>query len=177
MNTITKDIIEKAQYGDHESLNKVLKPLSQFAYYKSIKILRNKDDAEECVQNVLNSTAQNLHKYNFKDGSFINWCIVLIDNEISNRLRTKDRLEAVVSFNDDYALSYPDQLNVSSELRIILSELEKIIGEEDYKILFYRIGHQYKFSQIAKMLGCSEITAKRRFYAALKHAKVYSRRK
>ncbi len=177
MNSITKEIIENAQYGDHDSLNKILKPLSQFSFYKAIKVLGNREDAEECVQNILNNTAKCLHKYNFKDGSFINWCIVIIDNEISNKLRTRRRLEAVLTTNDLYANSYPDSSSITSDTKLMLSELEKMLGEDDYKILFYKVGHQLTFGDIAKIFKCSEITIKRKYYAAIKKSKEYTRSK
>lgn len=173
MNSITNEIILKAQYGDHESLNKILKPLSQFAFYKAIKMLRNKEDAEDCVQSVLNNVAKNLHKYNFIDGSFINWCIVIIDNEITNKLRSNNRYDSIVSLNDEYTYNYSDDANMSSDRKLMLSEVEKILGEEEYKILFYKEGHLLTFGKIAEIMKCSEITVKRKYYAAMKKAKAF----
>ena len=55
----------------------------------------------------------------------------------------------------------------------MLEHLKMHIGEEDYNLLYDRIGHQLKFEVLAEMYNCSLSTIKRKYVLALNKAKEY----
>ena len=172
MKKITENLIKKAQYGDMYALDIILEEFSKIAYYHSIKILKNYDDANDCVQLSLNRLVISIHKYDSKISSFNLWCHSIVENEIHNYMRTSKRYQSRVVNDEESVYNIIDDDDTNNILAI-LSDLEKEIGEEKYKVLFYKIGLKYSFSELAELYNCSLSTAKRKFAEALKEAKKY----
>ena len=173
MNGINKKLIKDAQYGNEVALKKLLKEISKYAFYRTYKEIGIKEDAEESVQSILNRVSQTLHKFDFSDKHFMNWINKIIDHEIFNKIRTNVRFEAVVAINDEYTIDYPDYKTSTPERLTMLEHLKMHIGEEDYILLYDRIGHQLKFEVLAEMYNCSLSTIKRKYVLALNKAKEY----
>lgn len=163
MNGITKKLIKEAQYGNNEALDKILKEVSKYSYYRLHRELGINEDSKECVQNIINNVFMNLHKYDFTEKYFMNWLNTIIGNEISNKKRTNNRFEAVVSFNDEYTNGYPDYKTSTPERNLILEDIRRHIGDEYYIILYYRLGFELSFEDMAVILNMSVSTVKRKF--------------
>ena len=62
---------------------------------------------------------------------------------------------------------------MSSDFSCMLSQLERRIGKEKYKILMLKIEQNYQFDEISKIMNMSLRTVKRRYADALEEAREY----
>lgn len=172
MKKITENLIKKAQCGDMNALDIILEEFSKIAYYHSVKILKNYDDANDCVQLSLNRLVISIHKYDSKISSFNLWCHSIVENEIHNYMRTSKRYQSRVVNDEESVYNIADDA-FTDNLMSMLSDLEKQIGEEKYKVLFYKIGLKYSFQELTEIFDCSLSTIKRKYSEALNEAKKY----
>ena len=68
---------------------------------------------------------------------------------------------------------YKCQLSKETLIYNITYRFKDCITEEDYNLLYDRIGHQLKFEVLAEMYNCSLSTIKRKYVLALNKAKEY----
>ena len=173
MKKITKKIIRDAQYGDLDALDFILDEFSKFAYYQAIKALKDHDLAQDCVQSALNYFVKNFYKYNDDNSHFYGWGHSIIDSAIKTTIRNNNRYKARFIFDEEVVINTNDTNNTSGELKCILSDLEKHIGEEKYQLILYRLGYNYQFTELAEIFNCSLRTIKRKYSEAMKEAKKY----
>ena len=171
MKLISKKLIKDAQYGNLEALDKLLDIFSYFAYYYTLKQLNDEEAAKECTQLTLAKIVRYLPSYNEKD-SFYGWGRKMLDSIISNYKRSNNRYNSRFTYDNDLVLSSNDS-SLSAENKVMLSHLEKHIGEEYYEVLFLKIGYQYTFNEIAELCNCSLSTVRRRYEEAMKRTKKY----
>ena len=173
MKVITNKIIKAAQYGDIDALTIILDEFDKFAYYYAIQKLNNKDIAQDCVQKSLNYLAKNIHTYDLKTNQFYGWGRSIIDNVLRNSMRDEYRYKSKIENNDEYVLNTSDNKMSSGEFSCMLSQLERIIGEEKYKILIMKVLQNYQLNEISKLLNIPLRTLNRKYAAALKEAREY----
>ena len=170
---ISNKIIKDAQYGDSEALDILFKDYSYFAYYYALDILHNIEDAEDCVQKSLNYLSKNLHTYDIKTDQYYGWGRSIIDKVIKNKIRDRKRYMEKYDHNEEAILSLTDTNIISNDFTCMLSQLERVIGKEKYKILMLKIEQNYQFTEIAKIMNLSLRTVKRRYSEAIKESREY----
>ena len=173
MKKITSKLIAEAQRGNLEALDQLLEGFSVYAYYYALAELNNKYDADDCVQQALINFVEYLHTYDDKPKFFYGWTHKIIENVTKNYKRTQIRYQARVQNDEDSTFIAEDINSISNETKLMLSDLEKHIGEDLYKILLYRIGYEYQYDDIAKILNLSLSTVKRKYKEALNAAQQY----
>lgn len=173
MKKITSKLIAEAQRGNLEALDQLLEGFSVYAYYYALAELNNKYDADDCVQQALINFVEYLHTYDDKPKFFYGWTHKIIENVTKNYKRTQIRYQARVQNDEDSTFIAEDIHSMPSETKLILSDLEKHIGEDLYKILLYKIGYEYQYDDISKILNLSLSTVKRKYKEALNAAQQY----
>ena len=101
MQDIPKETLIKAQEGDLESFENIYKETSGFVYNVAFRIVNNKQDAEEVVQDVFLNIYHNLKNFRFQS-SFKTWAYRITVNCAINyvkktgreRNRVKDELRS-----------------------------------------------------------------------------------
>lgn len=173
MKKITSKLIAEAQRGNLEALDQILEGFSVYAYYHALAVLNNKQDADDCVQQALINLVEYIHTYDDKPKYFYGWTHKIIENVTKNYKRTQIRYQARVQNDEDSTFIAEDINSISNETKLMLSDLEKHIGEDLYKILLYKIGYEYQYDDIAKILNLSLSTVKRKYKEALNAAQQY----
>ncbi len=90
MQDISRETFIQAQKGDIRSFEIIYKESSGFVYSVSLRMLGNKQDAEEITQEVFLSVYRNLRKFRFQS-SFKTWIYRIAVNYALNRLRKTSR--------------------------------------------------------------------------------------
>jgi len=173
MKKLKESLIKSAQYGDIDALDIIIKEFSISAYYYAVKALNDHDDAEDFVQIALKRMVENIHKYDKKKSCFSIFCQTIVEHEFNKFIRSIKRYQSRVVNDEDSVYTICDFDHTSNTEKLMLSDLEIYIGEELYKVLYYKIGLCYTFEQMSKIFNCSLSTIKRKYDEAMKEAKQY----
>lgn len=172
MKKITNKIITLAKDGDIEALEEIVDYYSQLSYYLSFKLLRNKFDAEDCAQDAMAKLLRNIKNYDCTKTDFGTFVYMIVESVALNYLTVNKRRKSRVEINEEHVFDYYD-INDNDDYKYKLAEVEKLLGEFDYKILLLKLGYNYKFTEIAKLLDLSVSKVKRSYYSSIKIVQAY----
>ncbi len=173
MKPTDKYIIELIEKGNEEGFTILFERYSSKVFYLCIKYLKNVDDANDCVQEVFMKTFEHLYEFNSNKSSFSTWIYTITINQIKDRMKANARRNRIYTVDEDAVFHCPSTQAESSEEAIILSEIEKIIGEQAYYIIFLRKVMKLSFGEIGKELNMSTSKVKHIFYNSYKIATCY----
>lgn len=138
-----KDLIKKAQSGDKKALAELVKKYEQTIYNFSFKICRNKNYAEQIMQETFYSMVKSLHQFDH-NSKLSTWLYRIVANHCLMMAR-KIRSRSFVSLNDDENLfeekytadwsSIPYKETENQELKNILDKAIQNLSP-DYRVVF-----------------------------------------
>jgi RNA polymerase sigma-70 factor (ECF subfamily) len=137
------DLIEKAKSGDRQALSELVKMYEKTVYNFAFKVCRNKDRAENTMQETFLSMVKNLNQFK-GDSKLSTWLYTIISNHclMSARSAGKHQLASIddedAAFNEkdfaDWHVS-PAQITENNELKALLdSAISKL--HPDYRVVF-----------------------------------------
>ena len=137
------ELIEKAKSGDRKALTELVKKYEQTVYNFAFKICRNKDKAENTMQETFLSMVKNLSQFDSKS-KLSTWLYTIVSNHCLMLARSRKK-ETFASFDDDDALIdeknivdwsiSPERITENNELKKVLDDsIEKLPA--DYRIVF-----------------------------------------
>lgn len=137
------ELIEKAQEGDKTALANLVKNYEQTVYNFSFKICRDKERAENTMQETFLSMIKNLSQFSGKS-KLSTWLYTIVSNHCLMMARSnKSKLYSSLDDEDnlidekniaDWKIS-PDKLTENSELKNVLDDAIKKLPP-DYRIVF-----------------------------------------
>jgi RNA polymerase sigma-70 factor (ECF subfamily) len=136
-------LIEKAQTGDKAALAKLVKEYEQTVYNFSFKICRDKERAENTMQETFMSMVKNIKQFS-GNSKLSTWLYTIVSNHCLMLARTQKK-HGYVSLDDDDSLVEnksvddwnidPGKVTENNELKNILDmAIEKL--PPDYRIVF-----------------------------------------
>ncbi len=169
---ITDDIVKKAQQGDEEAINKMIKVCSPLIYYLVARTLSGTTEAKDCTQVVMGRVMNKLHYYDCKKTTFTTWFYIVVQRSIRNYKEQYEKYRAMeINDGDDQEFLDVDE-NAFHRRR--LSDIEEYIGEYYYNVLMLRIGFELTFYEIAEEYNIPYHKAKRDYHEAYKRARKYA---
>ena len=81
-------LISRALRGDEGALNELFSRYYSFLYFLACRVLRDREDAQDAVQNCLLRAVRNLQQFN-NDGAFRSWLTRILVNEAISLLRKR----------------------------------------------------------------------------------------
>ena len=138
-----KEIIKRAQSGDRKALANLVKIHEQTIYNFAFKICRDKDKAENIMQETFYSMVKSLHQFDGKS-KLSTWLFRIVLNHCL-MLARKMKNRSFVSLEDDenifeekYAADWstlPNKITENEELKVILDNAIKKLSP-DYRMIF-----------------------------------------
>jgi RNA polymerase sigma-70 factor, ECF subfamily len=136
-------LIEQAQLGDRKSLSELVKKYESTVYNFSFKICRDKDRAENTMQETFLSMVKNIKQFK-GDSKLSTWLYTVISNHCLMLARTESK-HAYTSIDDEEAVIdekkftdwrvAPDKVAEDKELKKFLDDsIEKL--DPDYRVVF-----------------------------------------
>ncbi len=169
------DLVEMCRAGDSAAFDELMKRYRIPAMKVAVSIVRDREDAEDEVQNAFWKAYQHLHQFH-QDAKFSTWLTRIVVNQCLMRLRTGRR--AKFSSIDDA----PGDTTSNVELRDERQSPEQILGQAEVtQVLKHEIRHtppllrsvfllrdvqQLPMPEVAKALGISVAAAKSRLLRA-----------
>lgn len=138
-----KQLIEKAQNGDKKALAELVKNYEQTIYNFAFKICRDKNYAEQIMQETFYSMVKSLHQFDY-NSKLSTWLYRIVANHCLMMAR-KIRNRPFVSFDDEENLfeekyaadwnSIPYKVTENEELKNILDSAIQNLSP-DYRLVF-----------------------------------------
>jgi RNA polymerase sigma-70 factor (ECF subfamily) len=169
-----KELIELAKKGDRKALTELVKNYEATVYNFAFKICRDKDKAENTMQETFLSMIKSLHQFDYKS-KLSTWLYRIAANHCLLEARKQKRYSFVDVETDDslFDEKYIIDWSTLPIKNIENEELKKILDdaigklEPEYRIVFLlRDVEQYSSEETAKMIKLSVPAVKSRLHRA-----------
>lgn len=177
------DVVRKAKKGDKEAFSELVTNYSERIYNLALRILRNREDAEDVLQETFLTVLQKLDTFDGRS-NFFTWIYRITTNASLMKLRKKRLVFAELPENPDLGPRHDERIIVDwsqdPSFNIQNEEIKKIIDtainqlSEIYRTVFIlRDIEQLSIKETSKILNISEENVKIR----LKRARMFLRDK
>jgi len=146
---VVKDFFQHQEYAVEEIYNQTFPLLVKTAY----NILLSREEAENIVQETYLKALES--SFSDVQGDFVAWLVVLCRNRALNRKRDL-RKKVSLDEKDLLTLSSEDNGNDSIYEEFLLTQMRKILSEEEFEIVSYVVYHELTYKQISTILGQSK---------------------
>lgn len=138
-----KILIEKAQTGDRQALSELIKKYEQTVFNFSFKICRNKDKAENTMQETFLSMVKSLNQFT-GNSKLSTWLYTVVSNHCMMLARSQKKYDYTPIEDDDNLIDEKDVADWSvspgrvAENNELKEMLDKAISklEPEYRIVF-----------------------------------------
>lgn len=158
---ITKSLINRLKQRDEEAFEIVYNEYESLIYYIALSITKNKQNAEEVVQDTFLKMFNSLENYN-ENGKFKEWLTQIARNLSYNKV-TRDKEKSTIR-DEEIIKTIP---NEKSNIDIIIT-IQGLIDEYSAQIVILRIIYNYSFKEIAKYEETSIGKVQSAYYKAMK---------
>ncbi len=170
--------LELMRLGDNSAMEMLYDATAKPLYTLCYTYMRNHHDSEDALSETYLTVVRNIEKYRGKNG--FNWLYTIAKNICLNMIRKNGRTVSV-DYNDEEALGVlglagDDTIHLSDESGII--ELsEKVLNENEFRIVILHAVNGMKFKDIARIVVGLESTVRWQYNNAIKKVKnAYERR-
>ena len=103
----SSDLIEKAQNGDEKAFTEIVRRYERLVYNFSFKVCRNREHAEETLQNTFINVFRKLNQFDGKS-KFSTWLYSIVINSCLMKRRRRKLEEASFSIDDEKIFRHDD---------------------------------------------------------------------
>jgi RNA polymerase sigma-70 factor (ECF subfamily) len=173
-------LIQRILSGEHELFHDLIRSYERGAYVLAYSILRNREDAEEAVQQAMLNIFSRLSQLDEVD-KFRQWAMRVVENEakMQRRRRRQQLYESLDSLNPETADEKPFRPRQFADWRDLPSDIVeqkevreaiwKALGElpDIYRVVFVLRDVQHlDVAETAQVLGIGESAVKTRLHRA-----------
>lgn len=170
------ELVVAAKKGDRHALGQLVSKYNERIYNLALRILRNKEDAEDILQEAFLTVIEKLDTFDGRS-SFFTWIYRIATNASLMKLRKKKLVFAEFPENPDFEKSLENMAFVDwsqdPSLNIHNEEVKKMLGQainqlsETYRTVFIlRDLEQLSIKETSKILEISEENVKIRLRRA-----------
>ncbi len=132
-----KQLVERAKQGDRAALSQLVNKYSERVYNLALRILRNREDAEDVLQETFITVIEKLHSFDGRSG-FFTWVYRIATNASLMRLRKNKMVFQQLSDNPDFQESIESRVFIDwsedPSLNIYDQEVKKKLDEAINKL-------------------------------------------
>jgi RNA polymerase sigma-70 factor (ECF subfamily) len=177
------ELVERAKAGDTAALTELINTYSERVYNLAMRILRNREEAEDILQETFLTVVEKLHTFDGRS-SFFTWIYRIATNASLMRLRKKKPVFTELNNDPDFHDNMEDRVFVDwthdPSMDIQQKELKKILDaaidelSDIYRTVFVlRDIENLSIKETSKILDISEENVKIR----LRRARLFLRDK
>jgi RNA polymerase sigma-70 factor (ECF subfamily) len=155
-------MIEGMKHRDERSFDMFYKTKYNFLYFVILKILKNKQDTEEVVQDTFIKIYEKIES--FSGNNFNSWIYTIAKNKALNFYnRVLKKRKHVV--NDSELVN--NQIAADYSISPLYTKLLQHFSEETTDIIIYHAVHGFSFQHIAELLNVSKSYVFRNYKSSL----------
>ena len=165
-------LIERVVEGDREAFRELYSIYERRLYAYLIKVLGNKEDAEDLVVEVMLAVWQGAKS--FRGSSRVStWILGIAHNKAMGRLPQSRQTMMELEEAKDVASPEPDphSRQVEREHRERISTALQQLSPEHREVIELTFYHELSYAEIAAIAGCPVNTVKTRMFYARQHLK------
>lgn len=165
-------LIKRSQKGDINSFEELIKEYKKIAFNIALKILKNKEDAEDISQEALIKVYKNIDRFNM-DSSFKTWLYRIVVNTCLDHVRKNKENpisidQPIRSGHDEFYMDVEDYRPTPQEIletkltqKMVMDAVNEL--EDDFKsIIILRDINDFSYEEISEILECNIGTVKSR---------------
>jgi RNA polymerase sigma-70 factor (ECF subfamily) len=153
-----RDIVERCKTGDMKAFREIYESRKVMMYNIALRICKNKQDAEDCIQEAFVKIYKNISSFNF-DSALSTWIYRIVVNTCLTYLK-KNRKNEEVKYNFPEEIEDKNSSDSDSQLK---SAIEREISNlpDGYRTVFvlYEV-EGFSHEEISKILKISVGTSK-----------------
>ena len=130
-------LVEKAKNGDKAALSQLVNAYSGRIYNLALRILRNKEDAEDILQETFLTVVEKLHTFDGRSG-FFTWIYRIATNASLMKLRKKKLVFKDLGNDEEVKTKINEAVNKLSDIYrsvFVLRDIESLSIKETSEIL------------------------------------------
>jgi RNA polymerase sigma-70 factor (ECF subfamily) len=157
MQDIHEDFVRKASEGDVESFEKIFRSYADYVYNIALRIVQNREDAQEITQEVFVSVYHNLKNFRFQ-AKLKTWIYRITVNMAINRTKKESKMKDRTVDYDDASISgnplssLDDRVEKEYKESIIKKLLDALTPEQRACIVLRNI-EGLSYQEIAQVLN------------------------
>jgi RNA polymerase sigma-70 factor (ECF subfamily) len=159
-------LIEQLKHGDQRALGVVYQEFSSGVFAYCLKILADRQLAEDVVQETFLKVRQNAGSLQ-KNESFRSWIFRIARNEALMQIR-KRRQNGQIDDNTVWEENTPDLQLVNSQRAETVNRLLDSLKHEYREVLVLLVYENMSYAEIATITGATESSVKSRIFRARK---------
>lgn len=132
-----KTLVERAKQGDKAALSQLVHKYSERVYNLALRILRNREDAEDVLQETFLTVIEKIHTFDGRS-SFFTWIYRIATNASLMRLRKKKVVFQQLNDNPDFQESVESRVFIDwsqdPSVNVYDEEVKKKIDEAINKL-------------------------------------------
>jgi RNA polymerase sigma-70 factor (ECF subfamily) len=168
-------LVQSAQEGDLDAFRQLFDDNKHKIYATAYKYLRNKEDAEDILQETFIKAYQSLDKFRSgPDTSFTSWLYrISINSSIDHIRRTKkmrenhidsDSIDQISSNHENFD---PEHASRQQDVRERIDHVLNRLSAKQRMIFILRHYQQLSTQEIAEYMNCSQGSIKRQLFRAV----------
>jgi len=151
---MSKELVIKAKNGDIQALNKLIDNHKELAFSIALKHLKNKEDAEDVVQNSFIIVLKSIKKFR-NEAKFSTWLYQIIYHECIKELKRKKlKIEYIPQFVES------DNEEINTEKTINLKDIFKVLKQNEYTVISLFYLEEKSINDIARITSLSKANIK-----------------
>ena len=168
MTDLTEKIID-AKKGDLEAFRVLVEHYQTFVYRVAFRLLSNKEDAEDSVQECFVRVWKNLSRFDLNK-KFTTWLYRIVTNLCFDRLRSAKRKDNNIDYNTDLSLikdkKNPDTLLDNKDMLKIIQKLADTLPPKQRIVFVLRDLEDKDINSVAAILKMTQQSVKSNLYFA-----------
>ena len=171
-----KELVRRAKQGDAKAFAALVQRYSPRIYNLALRMMRNREDAEDVLQETFLSAYEKLHTFDERS-TFYTWIYRIAVNASLMKLRSKHYTKSFVSLDEpDYEdhlrptlidwSQYPADVLLDHEARQVMEEAIRKLPDIYRSVFILRDLEQLSIKETAKILGLTEDNVKTRLRRA-----------
>ena len=163
--------------NDQNAYSEIMKSYKNSIYYTILKMIKNKDDAEDLTIEAFSKAFKNLHKFK-KEFTFSTWLFRIATNNTIDFIRKKKLATTSIhtSLKDEAGQNIeldikdsnlnPNEITVKNEKKIIVRQLVNKLPEKYQNLVKLRYFKELSYKEIAKKTNSPLGTIKAQLFRA-----------
>lgn len=160
-----QELMSKIASGEKDAFHQLYQETAQSVYGFALSIVKNKQDAEDILQETFIKIRENAARYKSR-GKLMSWILTITRNLAMDRLRGYQRTTCC---DEETLENMPDFSNICDiELRLTLQEAICILRDDERQILLLHAVSGLKHREIADLLNKPLASVLSRYHRSLK---------
>ena len=169
---INEEIFERIAQGDDDAFTELYYATYQKIYGFLLSLTKNKEDAEDLLQNTYIKIRNGAHLYQ-KQGTPMTWICAIAKNQFLDFVRKNNRTKTVdLAEMENYVAGTPkEEVADSIENKVILKTALSVLSRQERTIFILHMVDGLKHREIAELTGLSQNTVITKYNRSLKKMK------